>query len=704
MHCSACVVRVEKALDRVEGVASAEVNFATHSATVHLQQPVPIGQLQQALTSIGYGAEPIQSTLKVQQDEGRSFPSNLILSATLTIPIVAVSMGMHVRPEWLNWLLIAGGAVVVLFCGRGFISRGFPALSRGAPTMDSLVALGTTAALVISIIYMFLHRGMPVHQSMGQYVETGAVIVTLILLGKYLEERSKKRMGRAIGQLLSLFPKTARKRGMDGEWETVPFDTLSTGDLVQVRAGEYIPADGEVVSGSSEVDEGMLTGEPEPVLKSDGSQVTGGTLCMNGTIEIQLSAVGEKTRLAKIAELVAQAQGSKAPIQALVDRISAVFVPGVIGIAVLTLLGHAFLGGGWTPGVLAAIAVLVIACPCALGLATPTALIVGVGLGAERGLLLKDAIALERGAKLKTMVFDKTGTVTVGRPQLKFTETLEGVLSDEALAMAAALETQSTHPIASSIIDAAAERELQVPLVEDVRATPGKGISGTIEGQQVEIVSSRHVETEPPEIVDRWIEDGLIIFALLVQGKVVAWFAAGDVIRSSAREAITKLKAQSIRTVMLSGDRNAAAEKIGAEVGVDQVIAEATPEQKLEEIRRLSEGGVTAMVGDGINDGPALAAADVGIAIGTGTDVAVEAADIVIMRSNLLALPALVTLCRKTVGTIKGNLFWAFVYNVTMIPFAALGILTPMFAAAAMALSSVSVVTNSLLLRRRVPQ
>ena len=720
MTCASCVRRVEKALAKTPGVESANVNFATHQATVQHSGHVMPDELVQAVDGAGYSAKPVDEDIHAHHTasehaehlrmesagELAQMRANLWMSALLTVPLVALSMLWHPRPEWANWLLFALATPVTFWCGRQFFVVAAKALRHGSTTMDTLIAMGAGAAWAYSTYSLLANRGHSHLQSEHIYYETGAVIVTLILLGRYLESGAKTRMSDSIRKLMDLAPKSASVVRADGSEEVVPLGELKKGDHIRVRPGERVAVDGIVLEGESFVDESMVTGEPMPVSKHTGDLVTGGTVNDRGSFIFEAQKVGSETMLAHIAKLVQRAQGSKAPMQGLADKVSSIFVPIVILIALLTAVGYVLAGRGLDTGLMAAVAVLVIACPCALGLATPTALMVGTGRGAELGILVKDGEALERAGSVQTILLDKTGTLTEGKPRLTEVLPFGGWLETEALSFAASLEAQSEHPVARAVVDAARERGATAVPAASFSAVRGKGVSGTVDGVEG-LVGRRSWLAESgvtmtPEVdaeVSRLEGEGKTVFVAARAGEL-AVFAVSDVLSENSREAIEQLKALGIAPVMVTGDNRSAAEFVARAVGIDQVEAQVLPADKAAFVEKYQARGATAMVGDGINDAPALAQADLGIAMGSGTDVAMETAGVTLLRADLRGVAQAIRLARATMSTIKWNLFWAFIYNVVMIPLAAAGKLSPMLAAGAMAFSSISVVLNSLRLRR----
>jgi Cu+-exporting ATPase len=700
MTCASCVRRVEKALGKLPGVELAEVNYATSQASVQHDGNVGVHDMIAAVTKAGYEASVHEPEANAHHDH-QDRPTDLLIAATLTVPIVAISMIWHPRPEAVNLLLLTLTTPVLFYAGRQFFKNAFGAAMHGSATMDTLVALGSFAAYASSVYALLTQHGH--HQSEHIYFETGATIVTLILLGRFLEGRAKHRMSSAIQKLLGLAPSEATIVHDDGSESVVPLSKLVVGDSVRVRPGERIPVDGKIVRGESHVDESMLTGESMPIEKAPGDAVIGGTLNTNGSFVFRAEKVGSDTVLANIVAMVERAQGSKAPIQGLADKVSGIFVPIVLVVALATFLTWRYgLGASFDGALMPAVAVLVIACPCALGLATPTALIVGMGKGAEKGILVKDGLALEQARSVKTVLLDKTGTLTVGHPILTDAYPID-IESDRLKFLAASLEKQSEHPIARAIANAVPE----APSPESFRSHGGRGVEGIVEGHGVLVGSRRLLAdwsipvSEPAEREASTLEkQGKTAIFVAIDGALAGVLAISDSIAEHSLEAIEKMKALGLRPVMVTGDRRVVAERIARELGIEDVEAEVLPDGKADVVKRYQVNGAVAMVGDGVNDAPALALADVGIAIGKGSDVAVESAGITLLRADLRGVPDAIRLAKATFATIRGNLVWAFGYNVVMIPIAMSANLSPMWAAAAMAFSSVSVVTNSLRLRR----
>ena len=683
MTCASCARRVEKVLGSVDGVVEASVNLPLEKATVRTGSSVDPAALEAAVAAAGYELHRAAPPPRADAERVR-----LLVAVALTVPVVLLAMlgPMHGRALWVQAVLTAP---VLFWAGRRFYVNALRQARHRTANMDTLVALGTSAAFGYSAVSLFTHG--------EAYFETAAVIVTFVLLGKHLEQRSRSRASEALRSLLELGAKEARVL-RDGEEVLVPVDLVAAGDLVRIRPGERIPSDGVVREGRTAVDESMLTGESVPVDKASGDEVFGGTVNVSGSILVETTRVGAESALARIAQLVQDAQTRKAPIEHLADRVSAVFVPVVLVLAALTFAGWLATGHSAEDGLVAAIAVLIIACPCAMGLATPAAIMVGSGRGAQHGILIKGGDVLERSGRLDTVVLDKTGTITHGR--MSVTDVVPG---DDVLALAAAVEAPSEHPVAQAIVAAARERGLHPAPVDGFDSVPGLGVSGEIGGEEVRAGRAAFAGEDASlrDAAAALEEAGKTVVWVARGGKVQGLVAVSDTVKPTAARAVRRLRDQGMTTLLITGDNRATAEAVAAAVGVDEVRAEVLPEDKVAAVRALQEAGRTvAMVGDGVNDTPALAQADLGVAIGTGADVALEAADLTLVGGDPLLAAAAIDLSRRTLRTIKQNLFWAFAYNVVMIPAAALGFLSPMIAAGAMAFSSVSVVLNALRLRR----
>ncbi|MCY7305604.1 MAG: heavy metal translocating P-type ATPase [Rhodoferax sp.] len=708
MTCASCSGRVEKALRKVPGVVAAEVNLATEMAEVHgSPNAVDAATLIAAIEKAGYTAR------EVLQDHPENSNSRIepfwpvALAIALALPLVAPMLASLFGQDWMlpGWWQFALATPVQFWLGARFYRAGWKALRAGAGNMDLLVALGTSAAYGLSVYQLLTHGS---HGMAHLYFEASAVVIALVLLGKWLEGRAKRQTTEAIRALQALRPETARVR-RDGQDTELPIAQVRREDVVVVRPGERVPVDGVVVEGASEVDESLITGESLPVAKHTGDRVTGGAVNAEGLLLVRTTAIGAETTLARIVRLVESAQARKAPIQRLVDKVSEVFVPVVLVVALVTLLTWGLMAGDWEAAILNAVAVLVIACPCALGLATPTAIMAGTGVAARHGILIKDAQALEVAHKVSVVVFDKTGTLTEGKPELVAAEAAHGERSS-LLANAAAIQAGSEHPLARAVLQVASSEGITVAAATQVRALAGRGVAAMVGTQDLRLGSSRlmqELQVNMGALADR-------ATALQAQGRTVSWLADvtaqpvligllafGDSVKRSAATAISTLRQHGVRTVLLTGDNPGSAALVGTQLGLDEVQAEVLPQDKAARIEKLKAGGHTvAMVGDGINDAPALAAADVGIAMSTGTDVAMHAAGVTLMRGDPALVWDAIDISRRTYAKIRQNLFWAFAYNVVGIPLAAFGLLNPMVAGAAMALSSVSVVTNALMLRR----
>jgi len=711
MTCAACAGRVERALRAVPGVTEASVNLATERARV--QGGVSADALVAAVTAAGYDATLVADETAAPAAAEPDFWDGAApvwiaaaLSVPLVLPMVAGWFGIGwMLPAWAQWLLATPVQFVI---GARFYKAGWKALRAGAGNMDLLVALGTSAAYGLSLWLWWRAGadGMP-----HLYFESAAVVITLVRMGKWLEVRAKRQTAQAIRALQALRPDTARVRGADGTLRDTPIARVRVGDVVSVRAGERIPVDAVVLEGVSHVDESMLTGESLPVPKREGDHVTAGAIATDGVLLVRTTAIGADTMLARIIRLVEDAQAAKPPIQQLVDRVSAIFVPAVLVAALLTLAGWMIAGAAWETAIVNAVAVLVIACPCALGLATPSAIMAGTGAGARRGILIADAQALERAQQVDFVVFDKTGTLTVGQPRVTVVEAAPGVDTIALLDQLAGLQAENTHPLAQATRAYAVEQGRTITPAQSPEVLAGRGTRGIVNGASLQLGNAR------------WMDElGLDRSALQpqaqaleAQGNTVSWLAQssesgvhllgliafGDALKPGAKAAVAELRRRGIRTALVTGDNAGAARSVAQALGIDEVAAQVLPQDKAALVTAWQQGGnVVAMVGDGINDAPALAAADVGIAMATGTDVAMQAAGITLMRGEPRLVSDALDLSRRTVAKIRQNLFWAFIYNVVGIPLAAFGLLSPTFAGAAMAFSSVSVVTNALMLRR----
>lgn len=708
MTCASCAGRVEKALAKVPGVKNVSVNLASERAHIELFGEVDANVLINAVSQAGYGASVHQNEKSTQDDQQKRLHRErwaltlaIVLALPLVLPMVLAPFGMHwMLPAWAQFLL---ATPVQFILGARFYVAAWKAVKAGAGNMDLLVALGTSAGYGLSIYeWVTAAPGTMPHL----YFEASAVVIALVLLGKYLESRAKRQTASAIRALEALRPERAL-RVIDGQEQDVAISDLRLNDLVLVKPGERFPVDGEVVEGQSHADEALISGESLPVPKQPGDKVTGGAINGEGRLVIKTLALGTETVLARIIRLVEDAQAAKAPIQKLVDKVSQVFVPVVLLIALATLLGWWLYGAPIETALINAVAVLVIACPCALGLATPTAIMAGTGVAARYGILIKDAEALERAHEVSAVVFDKTGTLTSGTPQIAHFSALDG---DEAqlLQAAGALQRGSEHPLAKAVLDACTARNLNVPDVTDSQSLTGRGIAGTLEGRRLALGNRRLLEESGlgqgtlAGAAQAWETEGRTLSWLIEQSpqpQVLGLFAFGDTLKSGAYSAIQQLNARHISSHLLTGDNRGSAKVVADALGITDVHAEVLPADKAATVAELKKTGVVAMVGDGINDAPALAAADIGIAMGGGTDVAMHAAGITLMRGDPRLVPAALEISRKTYAKIRQNLFWAFIYNVIGIPLAAFGFLNPVLAGAAMAFSSVSVVSNALMLK-----
>ena len=727
MSCASCARTVENALNKNEDI-KASVNIATEKINIEYDEnKYNFEKIKKIVENSGYGlVETLSEEEKMQmyEDKIKSLRNKLILAAVFAIPLMYISMGhmmgIHL-PDIVNpkknaaiysivQLLLT---IPVVYAGKDFFIHGFKNLVRKSPTMDSLIAMGASAAIIYSLYATYMTITVDPEYHMNLYFESAGTIITLILLGKLLEARTKGQTSSAIKKLIGLQPKKAKiiENGVEKE---VLIENIKVGDIIVVKPGEKIAVDGKIVSGNTSVDEAMITGESIPVSKNPGDKVIGGSINKNGSIQFEATEIGKDTVLSQIIKLVEEAQGSKAPISRMADIVAGYFVPIVIGIATVTGIIWFMSGSGLTAALTFFISVLVIACPCALGLATPTSIMVGTGKGAENGILIKSGEALETAHKIKTVVLDKTGTITKGKPVLTDLKVYNNFDGNEILQLAASAENNSEHPLAEAIVNGAKERNVEFKQYDKFRAMPGYGIRATIDDKEIQIgnrklMASRKISTEAAEKdYEILSNEGKTPMFISVNNELAGLIAVADVVKETSKEAVEKMHKLGLKVIMLTGDNEKTAKYIAKEVGIDRVIAEILPFQKSEEVKKLQEAGeFVAMVGDGINDSPALAQANVGIAIGSGTDVAIESADIVLIRNDLNDVAGAIALSKATITNIKENLFWAFFYNVIGIPFAA-GIfyaffngpkLDPMIAAFAMSLSSVSVLMNALRLK-----
>ncbi len=718
MSCASCVRHVEKALQGVPGVQEARVNLATSKAAVECETgKVQRADLVRAVQNAGYDVEEDaeEADLSASDEERSPAPPRAIQEEEAAawkrrflsgiIPSILIMVLTFTSIPGKGWILFALATPVQFYVGWKFYQGAWRGLKRLRATMDTLIAMGSSVAWLYSTLSLFLGAE-------HYYFDASAMILSLIALGKWLEARAKGKAGAAIRSLLNLQPALARVE-CNGKIEEIPASQVQKGDRVLVRPGERIPVDGEIVEGASSVDESMITGEPLPVDKAPGDSVVGGTLNQQGAFKFTALRIGKETVLQQIVRIVEQAQSSKAEVQRLADRVSAVFVPAIIFIALATLVAWWWAGPEqFTRGLINMVAVLVVACPCALGLATPTAIMVGTGLGAERGILIKDAQALEIAGRIDTIVLDKTGTLTYGRPVV--TDVIpsgEGLTRDNFLWLAASVESASEHPIARAVTNYAKARGLEPESISDFEAESGRGLRATWNGRTILAGHLAFLESEQATVDSiredyrRLTSEGKTVMAVASDGRAIGLIAVSDEIKPASRAAVDELRAMGLEVALLTGDNARAANTLAREMGIETVFAEVLPEEKAAQVANMQAGGKkVAMVGDGINDAPALARADVGIAMGAGTDIAIETSDITLVRSDLEGLGQAIRLSRATLAKIKQNLFWAFFYNVLLVPLAALGSIPPMAAAAAMAFSSVSVVSNSLLLKRSFPK
>lgn len=719
MTCANCAMKVEKELNKQTGVEKAAVNFATERATVQYEPgEVTIDKLIHAVEQVGYGAVVYDDAHKqkiaaMKEKEVKKMKRDVWISAILTAPMILamifMMVGVHSSIIMFfenRWVQLILATPVQFWIGARYYKGAYNALKSKSPNMDVLVAMGTSAAYLLSI-----YNGFFAQREHQLYFESSAMIITLILLGKYLEQRAKSKTGNAIKQLMALKAKVANVV-RNGQEVATAIDEVQVGDVVRVRPGEQIPVDGKIVDGKTAINESMLTGESLPVEKGKNDSVFGGTVNTNGVVLIEVTQVGAQTTLSRIIQMVEDAQGSKAPIQKVADRISGIFVPVVLGIALITLVLTGWIIGDWEVAVIHCVSVLVIACPCALGLATPTAIMVGTGLGAKRGILIKNGESLESASKIDALILDKTGTITKGTPAVTDFETFGSKEPNELLTLLANIEHQSEHPLSQAIVAYAVDQGIVMDLsIERFDAHVGSGVSGVVDGTsyfigKIKLLEDQHIDLQA---VDRkkaaeLEAQGKTVMFFSDDQKVLAMIAVADEVKETSAQAIQALKDAAVDVYMLTGDNFRAAAYIGQQVGIDEqhIFAEVLPEDKASYVEKLQkEGKFVAMVGDGINDAPALALANVGIAMGTGTDIAMETADVTLMNGDLISLPKMIHLSKLTMNKIKQNLFWAFIYNTIGIPFAAFGFLSPIVAGAAMAFSSVSVLLNSLSLNRK---
>lgn len=714
MTCASCVNRIEKSLKKNPAVTSASVNLATEKAKVDFDSTkIDVKKIISLVSDAGYEAS-LESAHQADEKENtlQKEKKLVLLSALLTLPLalpmVLELFGTHAMPS--PWVQLLLATPIQFYMGARFYKSAWKALKARTGNMELLVAIGTSAAYGLSLYLILKNLEHLDHHPPHLYFEGSAVIITLVLLGKYLEARAKQQTSSAIKALQELQPTTA-KVIREGKEENISISELKLKDVVVVRPGERVPVDGVLIKGETQVDESLITGESLPVEKRVKDKVVGGSINGDGLIHVEVTALGAETILSKIIRMVEDAQAIKAPIQRLVDKVSAYFVPTVLVIAALTILITGFMTNNWETAIVHGVAVLVIACPCALGLATPTSIMVGTGVAATHGILIKDAEALETAHSVSMIAFDKTGTLTEGKPSLSQLVTDEGQ-EEEVLTILASIQQGSEHPLAKAVLDEARKRKLSFSSAEKVKALPGRGLEATVSGKEYFLGSKRllgELQLDSSDTLEKAarLENLGETVSFLVEAKsrkVMAIVSFKDTIKVSSKKTLEKLKALNIQTVMLTGDNQGSAKIVAQELGIDIVRAEVLPEHKSDFIKEFkNKGAVIGMVGDGINDAPALAAADVGIAMSTGTDVAMHSAGITLMRGNPLLIPDAISISRKTYSKIKQNLFWAFIYNIIGIPLAALGYLSPVVAGAAMAMSSVSVVTNSLLLKRWKP-
>ncbi|MFH1610688.1 MAG: heavy metal translocating P-type ATPase [Patescibacteria group bacterium] len=716
MHCASCAVIVNKALEKKEGVKKANVNFSLAKASIEFdEKQLKQSDLIKIVKDSGYSAEvagenAFEKQFAMQKKETRGYKKKFLFSLIFAIPafiIGMVFMWLKIMIPYEQYILWILATPVQFIVGFQFYKGTLNALNNKTANMDSLIALGTTAAYFFSVYNVLFNP------SAGQYFETSAILITLVIMGKWLESIAKTKTGDAVRTLMNLSPKMATIK-KEGKEIKISVDQVKLGDLIIVKPGESVPVDGIIVEGNSSLDESMITGESMPVEKKIDDNVVGATINKHGSFVFKATKIGENTTLAKIIQLIDEAQGKKAPIQRFADKVSEYFVPTVIGVAIITFFVWYFLvGSGFAFALLTSVAVLVVACPCALGLATPTAIMVGSGKGAQNGILIKGVDSLETAHKLEYIVFDKTGTLTVGKPVV--TDVIEKIQASNLLQLAASIESKSEHPLAEAIVNMAKENKLSTLNVLDFKAIIGKGVQGNINNQII-LVGTKYLlkdnnillDSEDIKKMEKLEDQGKTVMCVATDKQFIGFIAVADIVRETSKQAVTDLQRLGLKTYMITGDNKRTAKAIAKEAGINNFFAEVLPEHKAEKVKELQSKGRVAMIGDGINDAPALAQADIGIAMGSGTDVAMETGDIVLMKNDLLDIPKAIRLSKLTMSKIKQNMFWALIYNIIGIPIAA-GVfyfltgwlLSPVIAATAMAASSVSVVTNSLLLRMK---
>jgi len=718
MTCASCAARIEKKLSNLDGVKKAFVNLASEKASIEYDRAkINVQDMVQAIEALGYGAQRVEEITGDREKEQRekeikslrrTLIASIVLSSPLILAMIFTLLMIDIPFLHNEYFQIVIATPIQFIIGYRFYKHAYLALRAKSPNMDVLIAMGTSSAYFFSL-YNAIFQPMPASGMKSLYFEAAATIITLILLGKYLEAVAKGKTSEAIKKLMGLQAKTARVI-RDGAEKDIAIEDVIVGDTVVVRPGEKVPVDGRIIEGNSSIDESMLTGESLPVEKKAGDYVLGATINKFGTFRFEATKVGKDTALSQIIKMVEDAQGSKAPIQKIADKAAGVFVPVVLGIAVVTFLVWFLVFGNVSSGIISAVAVLVIACPCALGLATPTAIMVGTGKGAENGILIKGGEHLETAYKLNAIVLDKTGTITKGKPDVTDIEPLGSLDKNNILKLAAMAEKSSEHPLGAAIYEKGKEIFGEIPDPSHFEAIPGRGVLAEVEGETIyigtrKLMNEKSIDIGNTEsIIAKLENEGKTAMLMAAGDTLEAVIAVADTLKEESKEAIEDLQRMGIDVFMITGDNRRTADAIARQVGITNVLAEVLPENKAQEVEKLQkQGKVVAMVGDGINDAPALATSDIGMAIGTGTDVAIEAADITLMRGDLRTIPAAIRLSRKTMNKIKQNLFWAFIYNIIGIPFAAAGLLNPVIAGAAMAFSSVSVVSNSLSLKRFKP-